>query len=445
MLILLPRSTSRLLLPAAGLVLAAIFVGPAAWAQSLGNAPYSRLGLGEAMPGAGLLRNQGMAGTGVAAPSTEFVNELNPALAWATRNVTFDVGVSGQLKELQTATQKQRTGNATLSYFALAIPILPRWGATIGLRPLYTVDYHNINRIGIAGDPNGQAEVQTDGEGSISQVYMAHGFRVAGGLSAGFEASYAFGSVESANSTRVVAGTNVVATDDRAVLLERRRYGDFLLRGGLAYQQKVNDKVSLGAGAAVQLGRDLHTSRRRTLERRSVSQNDAVVDEPLLLSDSVRGTSRLPLLLRAGLSLTHQTNWALAADLQYQPWTEFRVDGVSQRSLADTWRLSLGGEWTPDPTSAESYFKRVTYRFGAYGGQTPWRDRAGNALSDMGLTGGFALPLGRVVSFESAVLQASFGVGQRGRTTDGALKESYLRGQIGFAFTNIWFVKRKID
>jgi hypothetical protein len=285
--------------------------------------------------------------------------------------------VSGQLKDLKTATQKQRTGNATLGYFALGIPILPRWGATIGLRPLYTVDYHNVNRVGITGDPNGQAEVRTDGEGGITQVYMAHGFHIAGGLSAGVEASYIFGSVESSNSTRVLAGTDVGAADDRSVLLERRRYGDFLFRGGLAYRQKLGSKLTLGGGATLQLGRDLTTSRRRSLERRSVSQNDAVIDEPLILSDSVRGTVRLPQLLMGGLSLVHSANWMLAADMQYQPWTAFRTDGVAQRSLGDAWRVSLGGEWTPDPASAESYFQRVSYRAGVYTGQVAWRDRAG--------------------------------------------------------------------
>ncbi len=414
--------------------------------QSLGNSPYSRLGIGEAAPGAGLLRNQGMAGVGVASPTAFYANEVNPALAWHTRYVTFDVGVTGQLKDLKTSTQSQRTGNATLGYFALALPISSRWGAVVGLRPLSTVDYASRTEIKVAGDPLGRVEVRNEGSGGISQVYLSHGVRLAGGVSAGAELSYVFGSVETSSSTRLLAGTNATESVERTVILDRRRYGDFLLRGGLAYEKKMGAAgMLLTAGATAQLGSDLHVTRRRAQERRIVTQADDVY-ESLLLSDSVRSRTHLPGLFTAGVGLANASgSRSVSIEASAQPWTEFRADGVASRSLADAWRVAAGGEWTPDPNSVESYFRRVTYRAGVYTGQNGWLDRTGTAIQDAGVTWGFALPLGKVATFEGATLQTSFAYGQRGFNSDAAVRERYLRAQIGVAFSSIWFVKRRIE
>lgn len=416
-----------------------------AYAQNLGNSPYSRLGIGEAAPGAGLLRNQGMGGTGVAAPSGQYVNELNPALAWHTRYVTFDVGITGQLKDLKTKTNSQRTGNANLSYFALALPITPRWGAVVGLRPFSSVDFENKTTIGVSGDPLGRVEVVNQGEGGLSQAYMLHGVRLTGGLSAGVEASFVFGSVETTTSTRLLAGTNAGPSNERLVVLDRRRYADLLVRPGLAYEHKFASGLTLTAGATAQLAANLHVTRRRAQERRSVTDADQVLAQ-VILSDSVRSRTHLPGLFTGGVGLTNAAGTrAVTAEFSTQSWTQFRADGGAQRSLADAWRVAGGGEWTPDPASVESYFRRVTYRAGVYGGQTGWRDRTGTALREAGVTWGFALPLGKVATFEGATLQTSFAYGQRGFNSDVAVRESYLRAQVGVAFSSIWFVKRRIE
>lgn len=414
-------------------------------AQNLGNSPYSRLGIGEATPGAGLLRNQGMGGTGVAAPTAGFVNERNPALAWHTRNVTFDVGVTGQLKDLKTKTQRQRTGNATLSYFALALPITPRWGAVVGLRPLATVDYENRTEIGVAGDPLGRVEVRSQGAGDISQAYLAHGVRLAGGLSAGVEASYVFGSVETTTSTRLLAGTNSGESNERTVVLDRRRYGDLLVRTGLAYEHTLASGLVLTAGATAQLPSNLKVTRRRAQERRLISQADQVF-ESFVLADSVRSRTHLPGILTGGVGLANAAgSRTFTVEASAQPWSQFRADGVASRSLTDAWRVAAGAELTPDPGSVESYFRRVAYRVGVYGGRNGWRDRAGVALQDVGVTWGFGLPLGKVATFEGATLQTSFAYGQRGFNSDVGVRESYLRAQIGVAFSSVWFVKRRIE
>ncbi len=433
---------------AALLLAVTLLANSAVQAQELGNAPYSRLGIGEAAPGAGQVRNQGMGGTGVAAPNSAYVNDLNPALALYTQQVTFDVGISSQLKTLRSGDVRQRTGNATLGYFALALPISKNWGAVVGLRPFSTVSYQSRSVIAVNGDPNGRVEVRYTGEGGLSQAYLAHGIRLAGGLSVGAEAAFTFGSVDRTTSSQLLAGTNVSNDNERHVFAERRRYGDFLFRGGLAYRQKLNDRYNLSAGSVLQFGSSLHVTRRRTQERRNAGTDG--VFESILIEDSVRTRTALPYQLRGGLALDDSRGKLLTVDFQFQPWSRFRADGVAQTvgsgnaGLRDALLLRAGAEWTPDANSVESYARRVTYRLGLYGGQTGIADAQGRDLRDMGVTWGFALPLSKASTFESTTIQTSFTYGRRD-SGSGALKEDYVRAQLSLSLGSTWFVKRRID
>ena len=64
-------------LPQALLTVAAALLAGPALGQGLGNSPYSRLGLGDYTSNTGGVRQLGMGGTGLAAPNSGNINELN--------------------------------------------------------------------------------------------------------------------------------------------------------------------------------------------------------------------------------------------------------------------------------------------------------------------------------------------------------------------------------
>jgi hypothetical protein len=104
-------------------------------AQSIGNSPYSRYGLGELNTNLGNLRTAGMGGVGVSAGSSLHSNTANPALLYYNSITIFDMGVSGQYKTLRNSSQSQRDGDANLSYLTLGVPISKRWSSAVSLRP----------------------------------------------------------------------------------------------------------------------------------------------------------------------------------------------------------------------------------------------------------------------------------------------------------------------
>ena len=125
-------------------------------AQGLGNSPYSRIGLGEYNANTGGVRQMGMGGVGLAAPNSTNVNELNPALLYYTGRTTFEAGYTGQYKTVKNASASSRSGNGTLGYFAMSVPLASRWGAAVGLKPLSAVDYESNIVQDVANTPAGQ-------------------------------------------------------------------------------------------------------------------------------------------------------------------------------------------------------------------------------------------------------------------------------------------------
>ncbi|MBT9392243.1 hypothetical protein KLP40_03625 [Hymenobacter sp. NST-14] len=423
--------------------------------QGLGNSPYSRLGLGDASPNAGGVRQMGMGGIGVAAPNSVNVNELNPALLYYTSRTTFEAGYTGQFKTLRNDQTSQRTGTGTLGYLALALPINRGWAAAIGLKPYSTVDYQSTTVDNtVAGDPQAQVEKQYNGSGGIAEAYMSHAVRVTKGLVVGASASYVFGTIDRETSTRIGTSTLPLAIANRDIFQQQVRYSDFAFRTGIHYRGKVNDKVNYNLGGVYSFRSNLNGKQNLNLLREDGS---GVQASTTALEVESAGRAQVPALTQLGVSFDNNRNWNLSLEGSRQQWSQFRAfgeqGGAAGIPLSDTYRFGVGGELTPDATSVDSYFSRVTYRAGLNVAQLPYRP-GGTTLYDRSVSWGFAFPLPTATPLDATTISLGFTYGQRGntdvRTLDtGALerniKEDYVRMQLGVTLNNRWFIKRRIE
>ena len=409
-------------------------------AQNIGNSPYSRYGLGEINTNPGNIRNAGMAETGISAGNSFQANTSNPALLYYNSITVFDIGIAGQLKNVKSNGASQLDGNANLYNLTLAVPISKRWSSAVGLRPYSTVNYEIRASEVLPANPRATVENQYSGEGGLSEVYFGHGVRIADGLTIGGSASYIFGNITKESASAVkddsLSGINL----ERVVYSERIRYNDFLFRAGANYRKKVKEKFYLSAGAVYSLQTDLSAERKSSYERRTV---DEVVIDNRILADSVEGKVNIPQSFRAGISVDNGSNLTVAADFYTQKWSDFRnFEGESE--LADSYRIGVGGEYTPNANAIDSYFKRVTYRAGLYYGDTPYLVR-GEQVKDRGVTAGFTLPLGRGTIYDMYQLNAALGYGMRGTTDNGLIAENYFQFSVGFTVNSRWFIKRRIE
>jgi hypothetical protein len=450
------KKLSGALLTAAATLLAGSALG-----QGLGNSPYSRIGLGDANGNYGGVRQLGMGGTGLAAPNTGNVNELNPALLVYAPRTTWEAAFTAQVKTVRNATTSNRSGTGTLGYLALAVPLNKRWGAAIGLKPYSTVDYQASNTGVVNGDPTGIAARQYQGTGGLSETYLATGIHVLRDLNIGGSASYLFGTINQSIGTAIYPfGTydpatrlplTASTTRQQIVDNEQLRYSDFLFRASAHYRHQFGKNLNVNLAAVQTFEGRLQANRQRTTEQQdangAISAGTSTVQ---LASDD--GSITTPALSQLGFSLDNGRNWSFSVDASHQQWSKFRTFSiVSSDGLSDTWRVATGGEFTPDPGSVDHYFQRVTYRAGLSVAQMPYAP-LGNRLYDRAVHWGFAFPLPTATALESTVISLAFLYGVRGNTDylygnggTSNVQETYVRMQVGATLSNRWFIKRRLQ
>jgi hypothetical protein len=419
---------------------------PFGQAQHLGNSPYSQQGIGMVNENTGNIRNFGMGNVGVSTPNTFHVNFVNPALLYYNSRVTFEMAAAGQVKNIASTEKSQTGGTASLGYLALAVPISKGWRAAVGLQPFSSVNYQSFSESTVAGDPN-KTQVQTGagGEGTISEAYFANGFKIYKGLSAGVSTSYLFGVIDR-NASALLLDTATASRPERLVVNEQFSYGDFMFKGGLAYRQELNKKVSLNLGATYGLKTDLNYERRTVQERRRV--DESVIDQNAL-NDTTRSQATLPGILQLGLSLDNNRSWVAGVEFSSRKWSDFRsgTGKAGDESLADSYRISAGGEYTPDAGSMNSYFNRVSYRAGVSYTKTPI-NLQGTQLNDIAVHTGLSLPLGttpRPPEYNQSAVNIGLAFGKNGTTANNLLRENYVRFNIGISLNSSWFLKPRID
>ena len=448
------KKLSGALLTAAATLLAGSALG-----QGLGNSPYSRIGLGDANGNYGGVRQLGMGGTGLAAPNTGNVNELNPALLAYAPRTTWEAAFTAQVKTVTNATSLNRSGTGTLGYLALAVPLNKRWGAAIGLKPYSSVDYQASNVGVVNGDPTGIAARQYQGTGGLSEAYLATGIHVLRDFNIGGSASYLFGTITQSLGTAIYPFgtydpvTRLPLTTNRQQIVdnEQLRYSDFLFRASAHYRHEFGKDFNVNLAAVQTFEGRLKANRQRTTEQQDANGAVSAGTSVTQLSDD-SGYITVPAQTQVGLSLDNGRNWTFSVDGSYQQWSKFRTFSiVSSENLNNTWRVSTGGEFTPDPGSVEHYFQRVTYRAGLSVAQMPYAP-LGNRLYDRAVHWGFSFPLPTATALESTVISLAFLYGVRGNTDyfygsggTSNVQEKYVRVQVGATLSNRWFIKRRLQ
>jgi long-subunit fatty acid transport protein len=422
------------------------------FAQSVGNSPYSVMGVGD-LYSPGFIPNTAMGGVGVSNGSGAYMNNINPALLSRTKIVFFEAGLFLQSKGLTEGERTQQVRSGTLNYLALAFPVSSRWTMGITLAPYSRVEYTSkASSLLFRGITDFNIVNYTyRGTGGISKASFVNGFdlirtysdstvrrNIKQLLSIGIETAFLFGNItkESLSQTNAGAGTYDVAFE------ERINYSDFVFKPGLAFRQKVRNNVYLNVGATHTIAANVKSRRMTVLQQRS----GALEPNYDTLENRATGQVFLPAQTQFGLSLESPFRWSIAADVSYQPWSQYKSFDFNG-GLADTYRYSVGGEFTPNLNSVDSYFKRITYRLGFNHSDTPYLVN-GQKIVDQSISFGFSLPMMNPVSMERgraySDMNMGFVLGQRGAKSP--IQEQYFKIFIGFTLRdNGWFQRRRVD
>lgn len=426
-----------------------------AMAQPKLNAPYSRLGLGN-------LENQhfahqgGFAGVGAAFASPYTVNLKNPASLSQLQYTAFEVGLYGQHSWFTTPNQTSDIWSGNLNYLSLAFPIknplnqiLDRerspiaWGMNVSLVPFTNVGY-NIDATQQLEDGN-QANLSFQGTGGTYRFIWGNGVSYKN-FSFGVNMSYLFGNIENSTIITLPNQADFYADEISESFGVGGLLWDFGAQYHLLFHKVKEDGTKEYNGKYVTFGLyggtsdNISTRSSQFIGRRN-SRFPSITDT-ITISDNVPGDGKMPAQLGIGINTGQREKWMAGISFEATGWDNYFNESKNE-SLSDTWRLSLGGEITPDVRSYNNYFKKISYRGGLFAGTDPRSTANGDQISYYGATIGFGLPI-VMPRQQKSFFNVALEVGKIGDAD--ALREIYTRLTVGFTLNdNLWFYKRKFN
>jgi len=428
-------SVCKKLLPAILMIISLSALGQAA------RSPFSTLGVGE-IAGGSLIQNQGMGGIGVAQPQFWSVNNQNPALLINNYFTTFQAGALVESRTFSNDSASQKSVDGNLNYLVTAFPVMRSkkdpnlmfWTTSVSLLPFSKVNYRLLYVDSIQGTSDNALLTVEAGSGGLSQVSWANGFRVNRELSLGVKASYVFGSITTDYANRLIITNQSVPF---VVAIREQTYmKDFMFEGGLAFAKDslFNNDLRVNFGLTYAFATKLSSNQTTVQQRRNTDQKPITSDTLV----SGKGSVNIPSALTVGFAISKGVDWAISTEFATRDWSKFESINAEDEGLVKSWRVSLGGEITPNQTAFKNYFKRVTYRAGASFEKTPYAVY-GKQLNDYGMNLGFSLPAGR------SSIDTAFRIGKRGNKSETVVEETYFKIYFGITFVDQWFHRRKID
>ncbi len=404
-------------------------VGTICFAQG-STSPYSILGLGKPAPVQNI-RSMGMGGLGLSNGNGLYANFLNPALLPNNKLTVFEVAYTGEQKQISTGATEQNAFSANLAYLHMGFPVSNRWSMAVGIRPLTSVNYR-VARVELIPQTSTFVQYEFEGSGGISQVYFSNGFRIWKGLSVGVEGQYNFGSISSDATSRLDDSTNEYIVG----MFDRTNYAQLNLKAGLSYMQTVGEKHQINFGATYQPSSQMRADSFLSTQRRRLDDIKLRVDTLNFVTDR---QVAYPSSYGFGVTFENFGHFVVGVDYTVENWSAY-ADLEGGKPLANSRRVSIGGEWTADYSSVNSYLKRVTLRAGIQHEQTPWLVEGSQLVNQMA-TFGITFPVMR--AFSSVSFAAQYGT-LRGESENIA-KENYIRFNLGLTINDRWFIKRRVN
>lgn len=392
------------------------------------NAPYSKYGLGERKNSMNTVL-RGMGSISSAYAGSFVVNTDNPASYASLKLTTYEVGGEARTTTIVGGNEKYRTGTVNFSYMNIGIPVGKKAGISFGLLPQTRMYYRLDDSFTQAGFGNGVKAYVGDGALNFAYIGAAYKFK---GVSLGVNFGYNFGSYDEKIS--------VVTSDASAKVYESEfarydRIGGIYWKTGLMYETKLKKDLVLRAGATATLSQDLKVTREEYWISHSVILS--LRDTAYHISGT-KSTITLPLQYSAGVQIINSDKWLVGADFSAGQWSQFRRYGITD-SVNNCFKISVGGEITPDASNMRKYRQRITYRLGLYYG-TDFVYLRNTSLNYYAVTAGASLPFKRTTDR----LHLNLEVGSRGTQTNGLMKETFVRLGVGITLNDRWFVKRPL-
>ncbi|MGX5819545.1 hypothetical protein ACWKWU_15220 [Chitinophaga lutea] len=390
-----------------------------AQAQKGINAYYSAFGIGD-LEERDYSRNFGLGSTGIGRPSTDYLNEQNPASygRLPLQQFFFDAAIAGKAVQYNGNGQSQSAGDLNFARFALGFKAHKNWGLSIGLTPYSRVDYKFLNKTAVEGTGNSVGNA-VEGSGNLNRLYFSNGIQLGKNFSIGGTAALLFGPVSTTDS---LGSAGVYS-------YKRVYYRGMEWTGGLQYNGHVGD-WELGAGLTYRV--PLTLKGEETFSLRQADESETVLYE----EERNDRSFRLPEQTGAGLYLS-DGRLKFLADYKEQRWKGLNESKIDY-GYTNLRRYAAGMEYS---LFRDNYISKTEHLIVQAGVSysTGYLRVKGEQVSD------FAVSLGASLPSRTGHLRYYLGLegGQRGRNVKGLVQENYFNVVLNLSLRDNWFFKFK--
>ncbi|WP_158798564.1 hypothetical protein [Pedobacter sp. L105] len=422
-------------------------------AQVTTQSPYSKYGVGT-IPGSLLPQLRAMGGISAAVsriPGSNVINMANPSSYANIGLTTIDVGISVEATTLSNGSTTDHSFNGTLSHIALAFPVTSHSALSFGILPYSNLGYRfseagTLTSTSGTGNP-ASANINSvySGEGGLTKAYIGYGYRIGDNFRIGANIEYIFGDqVENRAVEYPDSGANALG----AQLQTKNSVGGISFSYGAQYDIHLNSKtfITLGySGSSASTLNSTKTMLATSYFYSGTTGENNVTVQTIDSAGSGKQNLKLPLTHDFGISFNRLNQFIFGADFRMGQWAKYSIGGVNQ-GLTNSWGASVGGQFTPDITSINSYWSRVDYRFGLSYDKT-YIQVNGNDVKEESISFGLGLPLARAQQSRNAFYKMNLGAeyGKIGTMVAGDLKQSYVNIHLGFTINDRWFQRFKFD
>ena len=221
------------------------------WSQLNFNSPYSIFTLGD-IRSPGTIYNHSMGGVGVTNGNALYLNLINPAMLTRNQTVTFDMGLSGAFKTLETEGSEENSLGANFDGIFLGFPISKKISTAIGITPFSSRSYDFQTTEDFEVDNS--AKYNYKGTGGLSKIMWSTGWKPYSSkksrtsLSLGLEIDFLFGPIEEEASS--VITSDGLENYYTASYFNRQSFGGFAFKPGVVFRKEFKVVEEINASLA---------------------------------------------------------------------------------------------------------------------------------------------------------------------------------------------------
>lgn len=414
-------------------------------AQVTTQSPYSKFGVGN-IKGSLLPQFRAMGGISTAVYKPGFFNNINmqnPASYAAINATTFDIGLTGVVTELSNSSLSENSFNASLSHVAMAFPLTRKSALSIGILPYSQLgyDFKNTVQVGTNAANTKTVDYKYTGEGGLTKAYIGYGRQFGDHFRLGANVEYLFGNLSESRSTEYVNDPGSI----NSRLQSKNSVGGVNFSYGAQYDIRLNNKTSLVFGYSGSANSKINSEKSNVVTQYNIFNGEEQSAFDTLSIVQNRPTNlQLPLVHNFGFTIQKDNKWLIGADYRMGKWSNLTIDNVNQ-SLQDTYGVSVGGQFTPDITAINGYFKRVDYRLGFSHDKT-YIQVNNQDIKQTAITLGLGLPLSSITRGSIYKMNLTAELGKRGTVSNGLLQEKFVNLHLAFTLNDgSWFRRFRFD